>query len=712
LHEATRRAPREPQLWTNLAAQQLALGRHGDAEHSVREAIAADSRHSTAWCTLALILEPQGRLLEALDAASRAVSFAPSEIAAAGVKAQLQEALGQLDPARRTLETAIARNPMAGPLHAQLAQVAERQGDLRAAADAYERALRLQPDNGQALAQLLFLRKRMGDWHDLTALQAQFRERLGRHLPFLTPFSFLSDPSTRVEQRICAENWTAPLVRPSSTSRRRLHVGRLRIGYLSGDFHDHPTAVLVAGVLEAHDRSRFEIVGYSTGPDDGSALRARVAAACHRFEDLRGAPPEFIARRIRDERIDVLVDLKGHTAGAPLDVLAMRPAPIQVHWLGYPGTLGAPFVDYLIGDPVVTPSEDEADYTESLVILPWSYQSNDRSRVALAPPPRPTCGLPVDAVVLCCFNNTYKINPQVFDAWAQILAAVPGAVLWLLARGERDPAIANFHREATARGMAPERVVFATHRPQAEYLGLYRHADLFLDTWPYNAHTTASDALWEACPVLTWRGSTFAGRVAASLLRAVGLPQLVTADRDAYVTTAIELARDRGRLAAMRSYLEGPGRTSPLFNARDFTRALEAAYEGMAGQYRAGRALLDCPEGRQRGAIFGDAERQSTATRAPDRRDRQNKRIPSMACLGLFIVGINTCRNPSLAASRIRSCPRCTGRISPASPTSPNTRVFAGRGRPVSEEWTASRIATSAAGSLMRTPLTALTKTS
>lgn len=587
--EAARRAPRDPQICTNLAGLQLRLGRHDDAERSARAAIAADPAYVPAWYTLAVILEPQGRLLEALDAASRAVAMAPDDFASAGLKAQLQETLGQLDMARRTLEAALVRAPMVAPLHSQLAQLAEAQGDLPAAAREHEHALRLQPEDGAALSRLLFLRKRMGDWHDLSALQARFRQGVHERRPHLTPFSFLSDPSTRAEQRACAEQWTACVTRPAPPERRALGGGHLRVGYLSSDFFDHPTAVLVAGVLEAHDRSRYDVVAYSTGPDDGSALRRRVAAACERFVDAREAAPMALAQRIRDDGIDLLVDLKGHTDGAPTQVLALRPAPIQVHWLGYPGTLGAPFVDYLIGDPVVTPPEDAGDYAEALVLLPWSYQSNDRSRVATPPPSRATCGLPADAVVLCCFNNTYKLNSDVLDAWAKVLAAVPPAVLWLLARGDDDPAIGNLRREAAARGIAPERLVFAMRAPQPAYLGLYQHADLFLDTWPYNAHTTASDALWEGCPVLTWPGPTFAGRVAASVLRAVGLPELVAADRDAYIRAAIALADDAPRRARLRVHLEGAGRASPLFDAAGFTRALESAFDAMAAQYRAGR---------------------------------------------------------------------------------------------------------------------------
>jgi predicted O-linked N-acetylglucosamine transferase (SPINDLY family) len=589
LQEATRRAPHDPQILVNLAASQLALGLTADADQSARRAIAADPTFAAGWYNLALILEPQGRLLEALDAASRAATFAPDIAAHAGLLAQLQQSLDQLGAAQKTLELALARHPMVAPLHIQLAEVSERRGDLPGAMRAFERALRLEPADGSVLSRLLFLRKRACAWHDLATLQASFRDGVRARRSFLTPFSYLSDPSTRAEQRCCAETWSARFASPAGAPRRPLHAPRLRIAYLSADFHNHPTAVLTAGVFEAHDRQRLEIAGYSTGPDDGSALRARVAAALDRFVDARGLTADALAHRIRADGIDILVDLKGHTLAGTIEVLARRPAPIQVHWLGYPGTLGATCVDYLIGDRVVTPLEEAADYSEALIELPDCYQSNDRSRVAETTPSRDALGLPRNAVVLCCFNSPVKINPGVLDAWAQILSAVPEAVLWLLARGDADPVIGNLRREAGARGIAPERLVFASYRPNPDYLALYRHADLFLDTWPYNAHTTASDALWMNCPVLTWRGSTFAGRVAASLLHAVGLPALVAPDRDAYVDQAIALARDPGTRAELRSQLQGPGRASPLFDVVRFTRSLETAFAEIAGQYRAGR---------------------------------------------------------------------------------------------------------------------------
>ena len=406
-------------------------------------------------------------------------------------------------------------------------------------------------------------------------------------MPGLSPFALLSLPSTRAEQRKCALTWTTTFANVGPMSRRRvLSAGRLKIGYLSADFHQHATACLTAGLFEQHDRNRFEVAAYSTGRDDRSPMRARLERAFDRFVDLRDRDPVAIADVIRHDAIDILVDLKGHTEGASPVVLARRPAPIQVHYLGYPGTLGGDLVDYLVGDTIVTPRDHAVDYAETLAVLPGAYQVNDRNRAIGEAPPRGALGLPATGFVFCSFNQTYKINPAVFDAWMAIMQAVPDSVLWLMSRNDADPAIGNLRREAQARGVEPSRLVFAPHRPNPEYLAQYRHADLFLDTWPYNAHTTASDALWAGCPVLTHLGSTFAGRVAASLVTAAGLPELVQPSVDAYIERAIALGRDPSALARLRAYLEGPGRASALFDTVRTTRALEAAYETMAAQFR------------------------------------------------------------------------------------------------------------------------------
>ncbi len=440
------------------------------------------------------------------------------------------------------------------------------------------------------MSQLTFLSGGLADWRERDERVQRFRAGVASGARNLSPFAFLSLPSTRAEQRQCAQTWAAELATVEPLPRRRvLAGGRLRIGYLSGDFHSHATAFLAAGLFERHDRSRFEIFAYSTGLDDGTPMRARLVQAFDRFVDVRGLHPVAIADAIRSDTIDILVDLKGHTEGALPLVLARRPAPIQVHYLGYPGTLAAGLVDFLIGDRFVTPPEHAADYAESIALLPDSYQINDRERPIGETPPREALGLPADGIVFASFNQTYKINPDVFDAWMAILRAVPDSVLWLLARRDDHPAIGNLRREAQARGVDPARLVFAAHRPNPAYLALYRHADLFLDTWPYNAHTTASDALWAGCPVLTVLGETFAGRVGASLLNAVGLPELVTTSIEQYIAKAVALAGDPTTRARLRAHLAGPGRSSALFDTARTTSALESAYLRMAEQYREGQ---------------------------------------------------------------------------------------------------------------------------
>lgn len=588
--EAARRGPDSVEILFNLAAAQLSAQLVAEAEATARRLIARDASNAGGWFALALALRPQGRMLEALEAVTRAASFAPGEESYSGVKAQIELGIGAPEKARHTLEAALVRLPMSAKLRFELASVLEDKfADLPAAALAYEQSLRIDPGHAPTLSQLTFLRGRLADWRDRDRLVASYRSAIAAGTPELSPFAFLSLPGTRMEQRRCAQAWAAPNSAAKVRSRRRvLSPSRLRIGYLSADFHSHATAFLAAGLFERHDRNRFEIVAYSTGPDDCSPMRERLMRAFDRFVDVRDRNPGAIAEIIRRDTIDILVDLKGHTLHASPIVLAQKPAPIQVHYLGYPGTIEGGLVDYLIGDSIVTPPEHFGDYAESIAILPDSYQINDCERPIAETPPRASVGLADGAFVFVSFNQTYKINPEVFEAWMAILAAVPNSVLWLLARTDDDPAIANLRREARERGIDETRLVFARHRSNAEYLALYRHADLFLDTWPYNAHTTASDALWAGCPVLTILGTTFAGRVAASLLHAVGLPELVMASTQDYIGRAIALATNGADLGRFKAHLAGPGRASALFDTTRTTRALEAAYAAMAEQHRSG----------------------------------------------------------------------------------------------------------------------------
>jgi predicted O-linked N-acetylglucosamine transferase (SPINDLY family) len=411
----------------------------------------------------------------------------------------------------------------------------------------------------------------------------------------LPPFHLLSLPGIdAAQQRQACERWMAGRLQASAPARAAFAAepspaaagdGRLRVAYLSNDFHDHATAHLLVEMLEAHDRLGFELHAYSYGDDDGHGMRQRLQAPFARFTDIRGRGDGEVARTIRDAGIQILVDLKGYTAGTRTELLSWRAAPLQVNYLGYPGTLGGAWCDYLLGDAFVTPLADAADYSEALALMPHSYQPHGRSTTLGAPPARAAQGLPGQGLVLCNFNQAWKFTPEVFDVWCRVLDAVPDSVLWLL---HDDQAQGNLRREALARGINPGRLVFAPHRPQAEHLARLACADLVLDTLPYNAHTTASDALCAGVPLLTCTGPTFASRVAGSLLHAVGLPELVTADLAHYEQQALALATQPALLLALRERLAQQRPQAPLFDVARYTRDLEALYQAMWQRHAAG----------------------------------------------------------------------------------------------------------------------------
>ena len=364
---------------------------------------------------------------------------------------------------------------------------------------------------------------------------------------------------------------------------------RIRVGYLSSDFHRHPTAYLTAEIFELHDRDRFEVFLFSYGPDDGSAMRQRLKAGCEHFIDIAALLDETAAQRIYDEQIHILVDLKGYTANDRPRIAAHRPAPIQVNWLGFPGSMGADWIDYLIADPCVIPQEHDVDYAEKVVRLPHCYQPNDRKRPSgSVRQSRSAHGLSATDFVFCCFNQSYKIEPSLFAVWMRLLKSVDNSVLWLL--DETQGSKTNLLKEAVRHGISPERIVFAPGRPLAEHLARYDLADVVLDTFPVTSHTTGSDTLWAGCPMITLMGETFASRVAASLLRNVGLGQLIASSFAEYEALALDLARDRPRLEALRRHLRTHRDTAPLFDSPRFTRGLEAAYRRMWAQFAEGNA--------------------------------------------------------------------------------------------------------------------------
>lgn len=565
-----------------------AAGRLDEAERGYRAVLADEPNAIGAWANLSGVLLARGDALGAETVARRALALAPDLIATHLNLIAVQHAHGGFAAAAAVAAAALALGLRDPALHYAVGIDHDRAGRWRDARAAYDLALTLDPDHGPALSEALYLARCCGDFSAAALLGARFRAALAAGVGGLTPFVFLAERATPTAQRALAAAWISGFGPagprppwPHSTD------GRITLGYASSDFHDHPTVHLLAAVLERHDRSRFRVVAYSWGPDDGSTARARVRAACDEFVELRGAPSATIAARIRADRVQLLVDLKGHTADARPELFLARPAPVQINWLGYPGTLGSAVWDAVIGDPIVTPIGCEADYAERVMRLPDCYQPNDPARPHPDPvASRAALGLPADAVVLCCFNAAWKIDAARFADWMEVLRAVPDAVLWLLDANPGQDLAERLRAEATRAGVAAERLVFAPRVPHAEYLARYRHADLFLDTFPYGAHTTASDALWQGCPVLTETGTNFATRVATSALHALGLPELALATRERFVTEAIALARDRGRLQRLRATLETRRLTTPLFDASSFTSALEDVYRVLADAAR------------------------------------------------------------------------------------------------------------------------------
>jgi predicted O-linked N-acetylglucosamine transferase (SPINDLY family) len=367
----------------------------------------------------------------------------------------------------------------------------------------------------------------------------------------------------------------------------RHHAAPIHIGYFSADYHEHATSYLIAQLLELHDRSRFRVSCISFGPPSEGAMRKRLVAGCDDFIDVRGQSDASIALLARSRGIDIAVDLKGFTQDNRIGIFAHRAAPLQVNFLGYPGTMGAPFIDYIIADPVVIPESLQHLYTEKIIRLPHSYQVNDAARaIAAVSVTRSELNLPHTGFVFCCFNNAYKILPAMFDRWMRILSRVDGSVLWLL--GDNPGMIHNLQREAAARGIAPERLIFADRIDVPHHLARHRAADLFIDTLPCNAHTTGSDALWAGVPLLTCAGDSFAARVAASLLRAIGLPELIAETPERYEEMAIHYARHPDLLSDIRRRLNQNRLTEPLFDTPRYCRDLEAALAGIYGRQQAG----------------------------------------------------------------------------------------------------------------------------
>jgi predicted O-linked N-acetylglucosamine transferase (SPINDLY family) len=525
----------------------------------------------------------------ALASFDRAIALQPGYADAHNNRGNALFELGQVDAALASYETAVALQPQYVGVHFNRGQMFDELHRHAEAVASYDRTLALKPDFRYAFGLRLLARMQVCDWRGNGADLAELAARLERGEPAANPFAVLALSGSAPLQKTVAQAWVRDNAPPNDSLpaiSRRAGGGKIRIGYFSADFRDHPVSWLTAELYELHGRSRFEVVGFSLGPDTQDTMRQRLQKAFDQFIDVRKMSAIEIAALARQMQIDIAVDLTGLTKRCRPKIFALRAAPIQVSYIGYLGTMGAAYMDYLIADTVLVPPGLRPNYTEKLAYLP-SYQANDSKRQAADKVfARHELGLPPDGFVFCCFNANYKITPSTFDGWMRILARAPGAVLFLYA--ESETAAANLRIEALNRGVDSARLIFSARLPLPEYLARYRTADLFLDTLPYNAGTTASDALWMGLPVLTCMGETFAGRMAASLLQAIHLPELITTSVAEYEELAVALATDPQRMAQLKDKLARHRLTTPLFDAQLHTRSLEAAYTQMHSRYLAG----------------------------------------------------------------------------------------------------------------------------
>jgi predicted O-linked N-acetylglucosamine transferase (SPINDLY family) len=579
-------------IHTRLGNALQADGRLDDALAAHTRAIDADPDCAEAHCNKGIVCQSLGQFDEAFVGYSRALALRPDFADALTNLGLLLHRTGRYEEALATLKRAVALAPQSPAAHLNLAGVLVELEQRAEAAGVYRKLLALGNKPSPAgLYEYCHLRRHFCDWDGLEAEERRAIAALKTEGVRMPPFAALAMACSPEDHLALARLWAsgfkpaaAPAILPTGAGP---DARRIRLGYLSADFFEHATASLIAELFEQHDRTHFEVFGYCFSPDDGSAMRKRLIASFDRFAILRERSHTQAARQIAADGVDILMDLKGYTRGARTMILAQRPAPIQVNYLGYPSTMGAPFIDYIIADPFIAPMEHQRFFDEKIVHLPDCYQPNDRLRRTADPArTRSDCGLPQEGFVFCAFNNTYKITSEFFSVWMRLLRATPGSVLWLLDGG--DIARANLRREAAARGIDPDRLVFAAKLHIAEHQARYHLADLFLDNLPVNAHTTASEALRAGVPVLTCAGEVFVGRVAGSLLRVCGLPELVTNSLAEYEALALRLAADRALLAGFRRRLAETKPTAPLFDTERYARNLETAFMHMVRLHERG----------------------------------------------------------------------------------------------------------------------------
>jgi len=602
--------PKDLDIQLNLGNTLLALERFEEAAGYYRRVLrvmpkeenANKSDISEALCHCLSSLGNQahavGHFTQAEACFQEALQFNPRDAALLYNLGNAQRELGKAAEAAKQYQKTIQLAPNDADAYNNLGNVQRELGQLDLAIESYKKALALNPQLYHAKVHLVHQKQHMCDWQGLDDDIAEIRRWVKTQPDAqISPFAFLAMPSTTAEeQKTCADNWVsnryAMLIQHSKQLNfthpvKKPAQKKITIGYLSADFRLHPLAFLVSELIELHDRSRFEIIAFSYGVNDKSSARMRLEQAFDQFHDIRQLSETEAAQKIHACNIDILVDLTGFTQTSRSGIAALRPAPVNVNWLGFPGTMGsfhnAPLFDYLLTDNFICPPATAQHYAEKFAVLPFSYQPNDRKRPVGKTPSRLDCALPEKAFVFCCFNQTFKITADIFTVWMQLLKATPNSVLWLL---DCNPwAKQNLIQQAALHGISGERLVFAPRIAIADHLARHVHADLFLDTRPYNAHTTCSDALWMGLPVLTCTGDTFAARVAGSLLNAAGLGELVTCTLEDYKNKALYLANNPAVLDAMKQKLIAEKMTSPLFDTASFARSLEAVYQTIWQQH-------------------------------------------------------------------------------------------------------------------------------
>jgi predicted O-linked N-acetylglucosamine transferase (SPINDLY family) len=595
--------PKDLDIQFNLANTLLTLNRFEEAAGYYRRILRVmpkndDVREALCHCLTSLGNQTHalGNFIQAEACFEEALQFNSKDAAILYNLGNAQRELGKPAEAAKHYAKATQLTPDDADIYNNLGNVQRELGQLDLAIASYQKALALNPQLYHAKVHLVHQKQHICDWNGLADEIAEIRNWV-KTIPTaqISPFAFLAMPSTTAdEQRLCADNWVNNRYGSLIELGKQLNYThepkpanrKIKIGYMSADFRLHPLAFLISELLELHDRSAFEIIGFSYGADDKTDARKRIEKAFDTFHDIRRLPDSDAAKLIHDCGIDILVDLTGFTQNSRCGIVALRPAPVSVSWLGFPGTMGSfigssyqstPLFDYLLTDNFITPTESASNYAEQLALLPHSYQPNDRKRPVAKTPSRAECGLSDNAFVFCCFNQTFKITADFFNIWMRLLKATPNSVLWLLECNRW--AKHNLIEQAALHGIASERLIFAPRVAIAEHLARHAHADLFLDTLPYNAHTTCSDALWMGLPVLTCTGDTFASRVAGSLLKAAGLDELITYTLADYENKALFLAKNQQVLDTMKQKLMNEKMTSALFDTASFTRSLEAIYK-------------------------------------------------------------------------------------------------------------------------------------